>query len=158
MTADPDGVLESRSGRDLDVRAVAAPTGTSIVGDEIAALPASFEQPGMVLWRVEPPARISRRVVGLHPNGDLYGGESARIIVYGCRPGSLELTLLGKQGLPTRLFSQGAILAERAIRPGGVWRVAVPASASADGSGRCIFGLQSDGLIGSTRIEFVPSG
>jgi hypothetical protein len=138
------------------VRAVAAPTGTSIVGDEIAALPASFEQPGMVLWRVEPPARISRRVVGLHPNGDLYGGESARIIVYGCRPGSLELTLLGKQGVSTRITSRGAVLAERAIAPNEVWRPAVPAPRGADGSGRCIFELETDGLIGSTRIDFVP--
>jgi hypothetical protein len=156
VTPRPDGVLETRSGRDVDVQAVAAPTGTAIVGDEIAALPISFEQPGMVLWRVEPPVRISRRVVGLRPNGDLYGGQSARIIVYGCRPGSLELTLLGKQGLPTRIVSRGVVLAQRAIPPNAVWRPAVPAPRSADGSGRCVFELESDGLIGSTRIEFVP--
>jgi hypothetical protein len=158
VTPRPDGVLETRSGRDVGVQAVVAPTGTAIVGDEIAALPASFEQPGMVLWRVEPPVRISRQVVGLRPNGDLYGGQSARIVVFGCRPGSLELTLLGKQGLTTWIFSRRAILAERAIPPGTVWRVAVPAPASADGSGRCVFELETDGLIGSTRIEFVPSG
>jgi hypothetical protein len=158
VTARPDGVLETRSGRDVDVRAVAAPTGTSIVGDEIAALPASFEQPGMVLWRVEPPVRIARRVVGLTPNGDLYGGQSARIVVFGCRPGSLELTLLGKQGLPTRIVSRGTVLAQQAIPPGRVWRVAVPAPRNVDGTERCVFQLESDGLIGSTRIEFVPSG
>lgn len=158
VTTRPDGVLETRSGGGVDVRAVAAPTGTSIVGDAIGALPASFEQPGMVLWRVEPPVRISRRVVGLHPNGDLYGGESARILVYGCRPGHLELTLLGKQGLPTRIVSRGVLLARRAIPPGTVWRPAVPAPPDADGSGRCVFELETFGLIGSTRIEFVPSG
>jgi hypothetical protein len=39
-----------------------------------------------------------------------------------------------------------------------VWRPAVPAPASADGTGRCIYELESDGLVGSTRIEFVRMG
>jgi hypothetical protein len=150
-----DGVLEARSGIDLEPRAVAAPTGTSIVGEEVASLPASFEQAGMVLWRVEPPLRMSRRITGLRPNGDLYGDEAARIEVFGCEPGELQLTLLGKQGLPTRIRSGTTILAERAIPPGGVWRVGVPAPENADGTGRCVYVLETDGLVGSTRVEFV---
>jgi hypothetical protein len=97
-------------------------------------------------------------VVGLKPNGDLYGESSARVVVFGCGPGELQLTLLGKQGLPTRISSEGKVVAERAIPPNAVWRVAVPAPKDADGTGRCIYGLSSDGLIGSTRIEFVRSG
>jgi Dolichyl-phosphate-mannose-protein mannosyltransferase len=150
-----DGVLEARSGNDLGPRAVAAPTGTSIVGEEVASLPASFEQAGMVLWRVEPPLRMSRRITGLRPNGDLHGEEAARIEVFGCEPGELQLTLLGKQGLSTRVRSRGRVLAERAIPPGAIWRVAVPAPDSADGTGRCVYVLETDGLVGSTRVEFV---
>jgi hypothetical protein len=153
-----DGVLEARSGIDLEPRAVAAPTGTSMVGDAVASMPASFEQPGMVLWRVEPPLRMSRRIVGLRPNGDLHGGEAARIEVFGCVPGKLELTLLGKEGRPTRIRRAGELLAERSIQPDGVWRVAVRAPEGADGSRRCVFVLETDGLIGSTRIDFVPGG
>jgi hypothetical protein len=109
----------------------------------------------MALWRVEPPLRMSRRVTGLRPNGDLHGEEAARIEVFSCEPGELQLTLLGKQGLPTRIRMGRAILAERAIPPGEVWRVAVPAPKRADGSGRCVFVLETDGLVGSTRIDFV---
>ena len=103
-----DGVLEARSGVDLEPPVIAAPTGTSIVGEEIASLPASFEQVGMALWRVEPPLRVSRRITGLRPNGDLHGDEAARIEVFGCGPGELQLTLLGKQGLPTRIRLGGS--------------------------------------------------
>ena len=98
-----------------------------------------------------------QRVTGLRPNGDLYGGTSARIEVFACGPGQLQLTLLGKQGFATRIRSGGRTLAERAIPPQGVWRPSVPAPAGADGSGRCLYELQSDGLIGTTRIEFVRS-
>ena len=112
----------------------------------------------MVLWRVEPPLRMSHRITGLRPDGDLHGEEAARIEVFGCQPGKLHLTLLGKQGLPTRIRLGRTVLAERAIPPEAVWRVAVPTPANADGTGRCVYVLETDGLIGSTRIEFVPAG
>jgi hypothetical protein len=98
---------------------------------------------------------MSRRITGLRPNGDLHGGEAARIEVFGCEPGELQLTLLGKQGLSTRIRSGGTILAERAIPPGSVWRVAVPAPESADGTAGCVYVLETDGLVGSTRVEVV---
>ena len=75
-------------------------------------MPASFEQVGMALWRVEPPLRMSRRITGLRPNGDLHGHEAARIEVLGCEPGELQLTILGKEGRPTRIRLGGEILAE----------------------------------------------
>jgi hypothetical protein len=49
----------------------------------------------------------------------------------------------------------GAVAAEQAIPPGGVWRPSVPAPASADGSTVCVYRLETDGLIGSTRVDFV---
>ena len=150
-----DGRLVTRAGEELEPAAAAAPTGTSMVGEEIATMPPSFEQAGMTLWRVEPPLRVSRRVAGLRPNGDLHGGEAARIEVFSCGPGELQLTLLGKQGLPTRIRLGRKVLAERAIQPNEVWRVAVPTPKDADGSGRCVYVLETDGLIGSTRVDFV---
>ncbi len=150
-----DGRLLTLTGQELEPQAAAAPTGSSIIGEEISTLPASFEQPGMTLWRVEPPLRLSRRIIGLRPNGDLHGAETARIRVFACGPGRLELTLLGKQGLPTRIVREGKVVAERAIQPGGVWRPSVPAPPNADGSGSCRYRIETDGLIGSTRIDFV---
>jgi len=150
-----DGLLSTRSGEAVSATYVAAPSGTAIVGERGAVLPASFEQPGMALWRANPPLRLSYRVTGLRPNGDIYGGESAVVRVFGCGPGRLELTLLGKQGVPTRVLVDGEVAAERAIAPGAVWRPSIPAPAGADGSGMCVYRLETDGLIGSTRVDFV---
>ena len=110
----------------------------------------------MALWRVEPPLRMSRRITGLRPNGDLHGDEAARIEVFGCEPGELQLTLLGKEGRPDedptgrRDPRRAHDSAER-----GLEAVAVPTPKDADGSGRCVYVLETDGLIGSTRIDFV---
>lgn len=136
---------------------VAAPTGIAPVGDAVATLPPSFEQVGMVLWKTSTPLRLSYRVAGFKPNGDVYGHEPAVVRVYDCRRGSLELTLLGKQGLPTRILLDGKVVAEHAIPPGQVWRPSIPAPASAAGSRGCVYTITGDGLIGSTRVEFVRS-
>jgi hypothetical protein len=151
----PDGRLEARSGELVDATHVAAPTTLSVVGEPLATLPASPEQPGMVLWRATTPLTVSQRIVGLKPNGDLYPGQSARIRVFACVPGRLELTILGKEGKATRIRLDGEVVAERAVPPDEVWRPAVPAPASADGTSTCTFNLETDGLIGTTRVEFV---
>jgi hypothetical protein len=153
-----DGRLVTRDGDQFEPGAAVSPTGTSIIGEEIATLPASFEQPGMALYRVEPPLRLSRRIVGLRPNGDLHGTETARIRVFACGSGRLELTLLGKEGRSTRILHDGEVVAERAIQPGSVWRPAIPAPPGADSSRHCDYLLETDGLIGSTRIDFVRTG
>jgi hypothetical protein len=151
-----DGSLLRASGAPVGFRELATPSTITVAGTPVWALRPSADQPGVTLWRLAGPARVLQRITGLRPNGDLYGGTSARIEVFACRPGELQLTLLGKQGFRTRIRSGGRILAERAIPPQGVWRPSVPAPAGADGSGSCVFELQSDGLVGSTRIEFVP--
>ncbi len=151
----PDGTLVSDAGDTVDASRLAAPSTVTPAGELVATLPPSGEQPGMALWQLDGPARILQRVTGLRPNGDLHGGERARIDVFGCGPGELRLTILGKQGLPTRIRSNGATLAERAVAPGEVWRPAVSAPQGADGSSRCVYELETDGLVGSTRVEFV---
>lgn len=150
-----DGHLRTSAGEEIAAPYLVAPAGVSIIGERIAESPPSYYQPGMTLWRTDPPVRLAQRVVGLRPNGDLHGSEMAEIRVYACGPGQLELTLLGKQGLPTRVRLDGRVVAARRIPPEGVWRVAVPAPADADGSTRCVYELESDGLVGSTRVEFV---
>jgi hypothetical protein len=152
-----DGSLSTVEGADLDTAHVATSTDVMLVGERLASTPASFEQPGMALWRVTPPARLAQRIVGLRPNGDLHTGEAANIRVYACGPGRLELTLLGKEGKPTRVLVGGQVAAERAIPPRKVWRPSVPAPAIANGKKICVFTLETDGLVGSTRIEWVPS-
>jgi hypothetical protein len=151
----PDGTLVDNRGDTIDASRLAAPATVTPAGELVSSLPPSGEQPGMTLWLLDGPARILQRVTGLRPNGDLHGGEEARIDVFGCGPGELQLTILGKQGLATRIRSRGKTLAERAVPPGEIWRPAVPAPSDADGSGRCVYELETDGLVGSTRMEFV---
>ena len=157
VTLRDDGVLVDRDGETIDTPQLAAPTTVLSAGEPVATV-ASTSEAGMTLWNVEPPVRVLQRVRGLQPNGDLYGGSFARIEVFACGPGELQLTLLGKQGAPTRIELDGRTMAERAIPPETVWRPAVPAPPTADGSGKCVYELESDGLVGSTRIEFVRSG
>jgi len=154
----PDGVLRTQAGAPVEAPYVAAPGPVLVVGETVASAPPTEEQHGLTVWRAQGPVRLSQRVVGLRPNGDLHGGERADVRVYACGPGTLELTLLGKQGAPTRVVVDGAVVAERSVPPGGVWRPSVPAPPSADGSGTCVFELRTDGLVGSTRIEFVRAG
>jgi hypothetical protein len=151
-----DGTLRTAAGDPVEASYVVAPATVLVDGEQIVSIPPSAEQHGLVVWRTGSPVRIAQRIRGLRPNGDLHGGEAAQVRVYSCGPGGrLELTLLGKQGLPTRILLEGRVVAERAIPPSGVWRPSVPAPASADGTGACVYELRSDGLVGSTRIEFV---
>jgi hypothetical protein len=151
----PDGRIAARSGELLSAEYVVAPISLSVLGEPVASLPSSFEQEGMVLWRVAGPLTVSQRIVGLRPDGDLHGNEQAVIRVFACTPGQLELTILGKEGDPTRVLAGRNVAAERAVPPGEVWRPSVPAPPGADGSSTCVFRLQTDGLIGTTRVEFV---
>jgi hypothetical protein len=150
-----DGRMVTSDGGVVTSGYVAAPSTVSIVGDRVASIPPSFEQPGLTLWRVDGPVTVADRVIGLQPNGDVWGRSHATIRVFACGPGRLELTVLGKQGLPTRVSVDGRIEAQRSVTPGKVWRPSVPAPPSAHGRSVCDFRLESDGLIGTTRVEFV---
>ena len=125
----PDGRLRTEAGELLEPAFLAAPLGTLVVGERIAEVPGTEDQPGIALWKTERPVRLRQRILGVRPNGDLHGGESARIRVFACGAGRLELTLLGKQGLPTRVLVNGAQAAELAIPPGKVWRPSIPVPA-----------------------------
>lgn len=156
VSPQPDGRLQTAEGATLEPEYLAAPAGVTVVGERLAEVPGTEDQPGIAVWRTERPVRLRQRVIGLRPNGDLHGGESARIRVFACGAGRLELTLLGKQGLPTRVILDETTVAERAIPPGEVWRPSVPSPPSADGTGACVFVVESDGLVGSTRVEWLP--
>jgi hypothetical protein len=155
VAADAQGRLWTQGHKLVESAYVAAPTSVAPVGDRVASIPASFEQIGMQLWKTHSPLALSYKLAGFKPNGDIYGYEPARVRVFSCGRGSLELTLLGKQGLPTRILVDGKVAAEQAIPPNGVWRPSIPAPRNADGSGTCLYTIASDGLIGSTRVEFV---
>lgn len=155
VTADEAGRLRTKTDGVVRASYVAAPSSVAPVGDLVASVPPSFDQIGIQLWRTTSPLQLSYRLSGFKPNGDVYGREDARVRVFSCGRGRLELTLLGKQGLPTRILVDGRVAAQRSIPPGEVWRPSVPTPGSANGSRTCVYTIASDGLIGSTRVDFV---
>ena len=146
-----DGVLFDESGRALEQSLLAAPREMTLVGEQLAGYGPAGDLAGLGLWRVEGPPRLSTWSEGVQSNGDLLG--TARITVFDCSDGRLELTLLGKQGLPVRFSIDGKPAGQVTTAPGGVWNGFIPAPA--DAAEKCEFALDSPGLTGSTRIEYV---
>ena len=147
-----DGDLRpTRAGRDAEL--VAAPAELAVAGERIAEAPRSTDLTGLALWRADLPLRLDSWRTGVQPNGDITG--AAKLTVYRCGRGRLELTLLGKQGTPVEIRADGLTVARPEIAPGAAWTDAIPAPANADGRAPCVFEVVSPGLLGSTRFAFV---
>jgi hypothetical protein len=146
-----DGLLLDVRGRRVHHRLIAAPAELTLVGEQLAGYGPSADLQGLKLWRADPPVRLSSWATGVQPNGDLLG--TARVTVFDCADGALELTLLGKQGTPVRFRVNGIPIGQIAPRPGTVWRGSLPSPEGV--AAKCQFQLDSPGLTGSTRIEFV---
>ena len=130
---------------------VVASTVFTFFGEPVAQIQQNgLVQKGLVLWRVEPPARVSTLLTGVQGSGDIYG--PATLTAYDCTLGSFELTLIAK-GAPVtvRIGTHGGG-AERVLAPGEIWRPSIPATPL---DGTCTVEVGATGLIGSTRFEFV---
>ncbi|MCP9485898.1 MAG: glycosyltransferase family 39 protein [Gaiellaceae bacterium MAG52_C11] len=138
----------------LDAPAVIAPTNVTLVGERIAEIrQQGLLAAGLVLWRPEPPTRAATVTTGVLANGDIV--DPATMTVFACTEGRLEATLLGKAGNPVSLRLDG--ITRRVVEvPGGtVWRGVLETKPYATEDGICEFGIASEGLLGSTRLEFV---
>ncbi len=150
-----NGRLVDRDGL-VDAPAVVVPTNVAVAGTRVAGITQEgMEAAGLALWRAEPPLRLRSSTAGVLANGDVH--DVADVTVYGCRPGRLELTLLGKSGRDVTLRLDGVEHRVVPLAGGTVWRGAVQTTASARADGRGDFELASEALFGSTRIEFVGS-
>jgi len=130
---------------------VVASTAFTFFGEPVAQIQQNgLVQRGLVLWRVEPPLRLSTVLTGVQGSGDIYG--PARLTAYGCTLGTFELTLIAK-GAPVdvRIGTHGGG-AERTLAAGEIWRPSLPATPL---DGTCTLEVGATGLIGSTRFEFV---
>jgi hypothetical protein len=152
----PDGILRAPDGSQLARALVVAPSSLTLAGEAVAERQVGdSEAQGLVAWRAENPVRVDLRREGFLPNGDFTG--TARITVYGCRQGMLDLTILGKTGDPVRVRVDG-IVVDRLETPAGeavTHHVAAPPYA--DGTRPCVFELDNPGYAGSTTIAFTPS-
>jgi 4-amino-4-deoxy-L-arabinose transferase-like glycosyltransferase len=149
-----DGLLFDVEGRPVDGPMVVAPTLQRFGDEPVAQLEQrGLDRAGLALWRGGSPVRLRSEIAGVLPNGDF---TEARVIVYACPQGRLELTLLPKAGTRVELFADGASV-ERATMDGEFWNGVIHAPPTADGSGSCEFMVRANGLVGSTRMEFVAS-
>ena len=149
-----DGALVDVSGHAVSAPYVLLPATIALAGERLSSSPPTEIAPGSGLWRVEQPVRLVSRTEGFTPVGDF---GRARVVVYPCGPGALELTLLGKDGFPIRIGVNGFPWRTVELQSGGVWSGAVPSLRPGGQRLPCLFQLESDGLVGSTRVEWVPS-
>ena len=133
-----------------------APTNVTLVGEPVAQIrQQGMLAAGLVLWRPELPIRASTISAGVLANGDM--PAPATFTVFDCADGRLEATLLGKSGNPVSLRLDGITRRVVDVPSGGVWRGSLETERYATADGICVFELASEGLLGSTRLEFVRS-
>ena len=109
---------------------------------------------GLTLWRLDGLPRLSTVESRVKPNGDIYG--SAKVGVYDCRGGLLELTLLPKATQRLLIELDGRLVLRRSIGGLAVWHGSVPVPPSRRAR-HCVFTIVGQQLLGSTRIAFVRS-
>ena len=152
----PDGVLRGADGSPLVRETVVAPATFTLAGDRVAERQAGdSEAQGLIAWRTQGPVRVVLRREGFLPNGDFTG--RALVTVYGCRPGTLDLTILGKTGDPVAVGIDGISVGDLETPAGGAATHRVATPPYADGSRPCVFQLDNPGYAGSTTIAFSPA-
>ncbi|MDQ3380535.1 MAG: hypothetical protein M3546_09460 [Actinomycetota bacterium] len=147
-----DGALVDDSGREVSAPHVVLPATIALDGERLTSSPPTDIAPGSGLWRINEPLRLVSRTEGFTPIGDF---ARAKIVVYPCGPGALELTLLGKEGLPVRISVNGFPWRTVELAPGDLWSGAVSSLRPAGQVIPCLFELKSKGLVGSTRVEWL---
>jgi hypothetical protein len=149
-----DGRLLDRAGHPLRTADVVASTSFTFFGQPLAEIAQNdLDQAGLRLWRTAGALRLSTWTTGLRPNGDIV--QPVRLYVYACQRGSLELTLIGKQGTPVEIDVDGLPAVRVTLASGSVWNGSVQAPARAHGTTECVFEIRSRGLVGSTKMVFV---
>jgi len=151
-----DGLLLGLNGQPLRADYVVAPTVLAFAGDKVAEIrQQEIDRAGLALWRVPSPVKVASEIRGTLPNGDF---SAMQVTVYACAPGRLELTLLPKSGEPVVLRANGRVVETTDLGDGEFWNGSIPTPPEADGNTSCDFSVESAGLVGSTRVEFVPDG
>ncbi len=147
VSVGPSGRLPMRE------RYVVATDPHTFFGTVVAHLPQQgLDTSGLTLWHLDGAPRLSTVEVGVKPNGDMYG--PARVVVYGCTSGQLELTLLPKATNLLRVSLNGRLVLQRTIGGLPVWHGTIPVPESRRPR-RCTFTIAGRQLLGSTRIDFV---
>ena len=151
-----DGLLRDADGDSVERGLVVAPTTYTLDAEKVAERPAGdSETYGLAVWRVDGPIRVLTTIDGFLPNGDF--GGLAHVTVYGCQPGALQVTILGKSGDPILARVDGVVAAQLETPAEESATHSIPAPPNADGTRVCVFELDNPGFAGSTTITYVPA-
>ena len=165
-----DGRLVTGSGRPVSAPYVVTTTGVvssepsfEFAGDPIAStIQPGSQAGGLALWRIKQPLRLSFRTTGIRPNGDIYPGETARLVAYGCSHRVFRVTLLVKQPQTVTIRRNGNVykrLTFRSPAPNQPWSGAIPTlprPGHPASTSICTLDVRPDGLLGSTVFRVDP--
>jgi hypothetical protein len=150
-----DGLLLTATGEALGEPYVVAPERFTLLGTPVTSITTGTDAGRLTLWKVDPPARLTMMRSGFQPNGDIE--QSARVEVFACTPGRLDVTLLGKDGSPVLLGVEGGVTRRYTTAGKDVVHASVPSPLGTGETGRCRFWIETPGLVGTTTITFVPA-
>jgi hypothetical protein len=150
-------IAPARDGR-LLTSGLQVPGGQIVASNELTFFGTLIDSRGIFsLWSVGSPARLSTRTSGVRlPTGDVDG--RARVKVYDCRGGALDVSVVAPQDRSIDVLRNGALYRRVALRAGLPWNGSVPAPPSAGGV--CTFDLvSSGGGFHAAQLDFVrPTG
>ena len=147
-----DGALTDAARAEVSAPWAVVPATIALAGERVALSPPTEVAPGSGVWRVSEPLRVVSRASGFTPIGDFREGT---LVVYRCGPGRLEADLLGKDGTPIAARVNGFPYDTFEVPRLGSRTIVVRAIGVIAGA-PCVFELESEGLVGSTRVEWVP--
>ena len=152
-TVQPDGTLFLPPSAPRPRKDAVASTWITLVGEKVKKVKQQdLMQAGLVLWRVEPPLRVSTWTTGLQVNGDISATNTARLAAYSCKRGTFRLTLIIKQPQMVEIRVNG--------RPRRRLTFPVPVPSwhgdfAVNGhGGECTLEVTPMGLTGTTVFEF----
>ena len=132
------------------------PYGYAIAGTAIAETPQLRPgQAGLRLWQLDLRPRVLTQATGLQTNGDIYPGQTGRLVAYGCGTGTWGITLLVKETGTIALRQDTRLLRSVSVQAGEIWRGEIPALPPPVTGGLCELEVSPSGLLGTTRFEFV---
>jgi hypothetical protein len=145
-----DGRLVDKTGAEVRIGHVVASDALRFVGRRVANAGNSIS-----LWRVEPPLRLAQWTQNVRFDRTIDG--QARVVVYACGGGTLELRLRAPAPRSVELRRNDQSYRARRLGAGETWRLELPAEVpSPAGTRLCSFDVLTDGPVLAARLFYRP--
>ena len=143
-----DGRLVFADGSGVAAKYVLAESSIALAGEQLAA------NAGLVLWRLDPPFRLQRWLIGVGLDGSVPDGH-VELRVYACSGGELKGTIAATQTRIVQVRRNDSSYQVFAVHPGVAQAFDVPVSLPGPaGQRRCTITLKGDGPFVVTGLSF----